>query len=269
MSVSVIVPAYNAAQYIEETLDSIRTQTIQPKEVIVVDDGSTDQTKQLVENYITKYKYPINIYSMPTNKGIGATRQKGVELAKYEHVAFLSSDDVYAPNFIEKCLLQLIPGVATFTSYHRCNSKLQPQIVFEPPKFSRESVIEWALKKNMYINFSTVIFPRNIFNKLHFKESLRHGEDLIFLLDTIISGLKYTLIDEPLLYYRIHNMAGSFVQDPTEFELVWIYLRDRLKVLGISDKVVQECYVVSKQRAFPSFQRKIMSKCYHLLIRKF
>jgi teichuronic acid biosynthesis glycosyltransferase TuaG len=233
-------------------------------EVIVVDDGSTDGTIHIVEDYSKENPLMnIRIHKCNFNSGIGMARQKGANLASHSYIAYLSSDDCYAPTFIEQSLTLAEPNIATYTSYHQCNSVLEPQHVFRPPVFSKSSVIEWALKKNMYVNFSSIILPKWIFEKVVFEGSLRHGEDLIFLLDTVLSGLQWKHIDEPLLFYRIHNAAGSFTQKREEFELLWRYLRLRLQAFNISPQTIDKAYAASRRNAYPWYPRRLASKLYH------
>ena len=91
--VSVIIPVYNCDRYITQTVESVLSQTYTNYEIIVVDDGSTDNTRQVLEPYFARIQY---IYQ--PNKGVAAARNQGIELAKGELIAFLDHDDVFLPD---------------------------------------------------------------------------------------------------------------------------------------------------------------------------
>jgi glycosyltransferase involved in cell wall biosynthesis len=96
--VSVIIPAYNIAEYIAETLDSVFTQTFVNYEVIVINDGSPDTIE--FERVLEKYRDRI-IYLKQENKGVGPARNLGIEYSKAELLAFLDGDDIWLPMFLE------------------------------------------------------------------------------------------------------------------------------------------------------------------------
>jgi glycosyltransferase involved in cell wall biosynthesis len=212
---------------------------------------------------MTKNNYLVKIFPQPSNRGIGVARQRCLEYATGDYVAYLSADDCYDRRFIEKSLPYLNTLSATYTAYYQCDKDLFVKATFTPPSFSRESVIDWALEKNMYINFSSIIIPRQL--GVGFEESLRHGEDLVFLLDTLLAGLKWHLINEPLVYYRIHNLMGSKTQPHHEFDELWTYLKDRLPLLGIHKDVIDKAYEKSYRNMYPPVYRKMVSKIYHFL----
>ena len=97
--ISVIIPTFNRVEFISEAIDSVLSQTYSNFEIIVVDDGSTDNTKQL----LTKYGSRIT-YDFQENKGVSSARNKGLDIAKGEWIAFLDSDDIWLP---EKLSLQM------------------------------------------------------------------------------------------------------------------------------------------------------------------
>jgi glycosyltransferase involved in cell wall biosynthesis len=90
MCVSIILPTYNRAQLICEAIDSILNQTYQDFQIIVVDDGSTDNTAEVLKSYIPKIRY-----IQQENKGPGDARNRGIEDAKGKYIAFLDSDDIW------------------------------------------------------------------------------------------------------------------------------------------------------------------------------
>jgi glycosyltransferase involved in cell wall biosynthesis len=94
--VSVIIPAYNYSRYLPFALESVLNQTYSPVEVIVVDDGSTDDTNKVVARYGERVKY---IYQ--TNSGLSAARNTGIKAASMPFVAFLDADDVWEPGFLK------------------------------------------------------------------------------------------------------------------------------------------------------------------------
>ena len=95
--VSIIIPTYNTANYISEAVDSALAQTYPDSEIIVVDDGSTDGTRQLLESYGHRIRY---IYQ--DNQGVSTARNKGVQEAQGEYMAFLDADDIWYPDKIMK-----------------------------------------------------------------------------------------------------------------------------------------------------------------------
>lgn len=97
--VSVIIPTYNNAALLPETLDGVKRQTIEDVEIIVVDDGSTDQTAQVVKKYD-----PSIVYCYQANQRQAAARNKGVELACGEYIAFCDHDDIWNPRHLESLL---------------------------------------------------------------------------------------------------------------------------------------------------------------------
>ena len=95
MQISAIIPTYNRAEFILKAVKSIQNQSLSVGEIIVVDDGSTDNTKELLENENITYIYQ-------ENKGVSSARNRGIKEAKYEWLAFLDSDDLWHKNKIEE-----------------------------------------------------------------------------------------------------------------------------------------------------------------------
>lgn len=103
--ISVIIPVYNGSRYLLEAIDSVLGQTHCPNELIVVDDGSTDETALVLQPYLKQKFDQIDIrYVYQTNQGVGAARNHGLRLAQANWIAFLDQDDVWLP---EKLALQV------------------------------------------------------------------------------------------------------------------------------------------------------------------
>ena len=101
-SVSIVIPCYNTAQYIIETLESVSKQTYKNIEIIAVDDGSTDDTFDIIEKY-KKCDNRLKVYRV-SNGGASAARMIGANEAKGQYLLFLDSDDLIDPTYIAKCL---------------------------------------------------------------------------------------------------------------------------------------------------------------------
>lgn len=101
--VSVIMPTYNCAKFIAETLDSIKAQTYTNWEVVIVDDCSTDNTKEIVDKYIAEDSR-IKYHCLETNSGAAVARTTSMQLAEGEYMAFCDSDDLWMPDKLEKQL---------------------------------------------------------------------------------------------------------------------------------------------------------------------
>jgi glycosyltransferase involved in cell wall biosynthesis len=120
--VSVVIPVYNGARYIKEAIESVLNQTYKDYEIIIVDDGSTDNTKQVLDEYLlskgfnidnkenqcfyslTANPYTLIRYMYQENKGPGAARNRGIKEAKGEYIAFLDSDDLWLPEKLKKSI---------------------------------------------------------------------------------------------------------------------------------------------------------------------
>src|SRR6056297_1237246 len=123
--ISVVIPTYNRAKFITTAINSVLDQTYRDFEIIVVDDGSTDQTQEKLESYGGR----ITNHSYTPNRGVSYARNRGIELARGEYIAFLDSDDYWKPEKLQKQFefFQLHPDysvVATQSLIHLIDDNL-------------------------------------------------------------------------------------------------------------------------------------------------
>lgn len=125
MELSVIVPVYNVEQYLQECLDSICMQWVEGIEVILVDDGSTDLSAKICDEYVDKYPYISVIHQ--SNKGLGGARNSGTIASKGTYIAWIDSDDIIAPEWAENILgiiQKYSPDVIVYDMYRFGNGRL-------------------------------------------------------------------------------------------------------------------------------------------------
>jgi glycosyltransferase involved in cell wall biosynthesis len=124
--VSIITPSFNSAKFIAETIQSVQHQTHQNWEMIIVDDGSFDETEHIVRSIIEKDKR-IQFYKLTQNSGPAVARNTGIEKASGKYMTFIDADDIWFPTFIENSITAIdetgIPFV--FSSYKRANEQLE------------------------------------------------------------------------------------------------------------------------------------------------
>ena len=124
--VSIITPSYNSAKFIAETIQSVQNQTYQNWEMIIVDDGSSDETESVVLSIIQKDNR-IQFYKLSQNLGPAVARNTGIEKASGDYMTFIDADDIWFPTFIENNIKTIqetgIPFV--FSSYKRANEQLE------------------------------------------------------------------------------------------------------------------------------------------------
>ena len=123
---SIITPSYNSAKFIAETIQSVQNQTYQNWEMIIVDDGSSDETENVVLSIIQKDNR-IQFHKLSQNSGPAVARNTGIEKASGDYMTFIDADDIWFPTFIENNIKTIqetgIPFV--FSSYKRANEQLE------------------------------------------------------------------------------------------------------------------------------------------------
>ena len=211
---SVIIPVYNAGAYIEASLASVFAQTCQDFEVIVVDDGSTDDTADLVNTF----SHHAVRYVYQENAGVAAARNTGLNLVRGQLIAFLDSDDLWHPRKLEAHLerLQNAPHLGMSFNwfevfYDRPDlDRLSPW--FAPPA---QSTLSWEdfLLRNWTGTSSTVVVRTECLRgrlekgqlekgQLKFDARFRTGEDYQLWIAIAQSGYEIGFISEPLTFYR-------------------------------------------------------------------
>lgn len=173
---SVVIPAYNASRFIREALSSVLEQTFPNYEVIIVNDGSTDNTKQIIENIEDSR---IQLYNIP-NGGVSHARNFGISKAKGKYVAFLDSDDIWHPSHLEYAYSAFCknPNLAWYSS-----SSLTTKTIPENWNFPFVSprIISYFECACIFVNSSTTIIKRELLLFLFplFPEDTINAEDWV------------------------------------------------------------------------------------------
>lgn len=208
--VSVIVPVYNVQDYIEKCLDSLVYQTLEDIEIIVVNDGSTDESKIVVQKYINKYPEKI-IYVEKENGGLSDARNYGMKYATGEYIAFVDSDDYVEKDMYEKMYEKAKKEDSDMVE---CNFYWE-----YPKKLKFDKGIKYEVKQDMLVKVRVVawnkLIKRSILNetKIEFPKGLRY-EDVEFTYKLIPYINKVSFVTEPMVHYiqrqnSISNMQNS------------------------------------------------------------
>ena len=215
MNISFIVPAYNAQRYLGETLESILIQEGSSYEIIVIDDGSTDQTGEIADGYARKHPCIRVIRSV--NRGVSHARNLGIEAARGRYLAFLDSDDVLCdgayPRSLDEILEQESYDLISFgylcgdDTLHRGRpvSESEGELTRKDPEFHYR-----ATRKG----FWSYLYRREMIGKLRFFLGIRYSEDTIFNYlaarrsNTLLCVDRYWLAYRNHLSSAVHNTKG-------------------------------------------------------------
>ena len=211
--ISVIIPVYNGEKYISETLESVIAQTEKNWEIIAINDGSTDTSQTILENYLKKIPGRLQVISVE-NGGVSRARNIGVSAARGIYIAFLDQDDLWAPEKLQ-CQINMF-----FTNKSLGIAFTNESIIDQQGSIIREKALKFD-KKNRgnifdhlifdnFIPISSVILEKKLFMAIGgFDPQFSLAEDYDFLLK-VTQKVPVDFIDEPLLLYREHGESSTF-----------------------------------------------------------
>ena len=216
MLVSIIVPVYNGSVFIPDALESVRSQTHQEWECIVIDDGSTDDTAAVVNEYIAGDDR--FLYAYQPNGGLSAARNTGLERARGEYIQFLDADDVLMPAKLAE-QLEMISREAASVSYtdYRTGSAgdiFKEESFYVPAQFySADSLVELIIRweSMLIIPPHCWLFHASIFRDrgLRFDISLPNHEDFDCWVNVFRLQPKIVYLDKKLVIYRVSEGSMS------------------------------------------------------------
>lgn len=207
--VSVIVPVYNREHLISETLDSILEQTYRPIEIVVINDGSTDCSIDILNQYASRNPGIFNIIDQH-NTGQVAARNNGIRTARGEFIAFLDSDDKWHPLKLEKQIPMFsTPNVAlVYSGLEKIDESGRPfQTELCDPSRTDELYMHLLVSNQM--TGGTVVVTRAVLNEVGlFDESFKAAENWDLWL-RVCRDHRAKLVNEPLVQYRVHGQNMS------------------------------------------------------------
>ena len=223
IKVSVIVPVYNAAQYISKTLNSIISQDFNAFEIIVVNDGSTDNSLDIINHCLKDCKVPHQIITQE-NKGVSVARNTGIEVACGDYLVFVDADDYIANNHLSS----LYNGESDFslTLYAKKEeNKLTYSDTYSQDVISTDDFIQMELNMQITFNFLQLMYKSDIINKnkIRFSEGVVYGEDTEFAHKALNYGNEIAINNEVTYYYVQHPESAINTTEFRRFEIVGIF----------------------------------------------
>ena len=226
--VSVIMPTYNMGSFIGEAIQSVLLQSYPNWELIIIDDGSTDDTEKVIKSFEDKriqYYYQLN-------KGVSAARNFGLAIMKGVFFCFLDADDKLPPKslqcrteiFEENSNVEFVDGVV-----ERRNESLKKLISLYTPKLKNKNPLKDLASLNGHCFFGPSWMIKKALNvEYKFKEGLSHAEDLLFYMEIARNGGKYTYTFETVYIYRDTSSSAMKNLDGLEngYRQVFEYIKE-------------------------------------------
>lgn len=255
--ISIIMPAYNTEEFIGRAIASVLAQTYEQWELIIIDDGSNDNTADVVKKVIDdRIKY---VYQ--SNKGPGAARNKGLELVKGTYITFIDSDDLLHRKYLEILMREMKKNDAdvTMCSYKKMKQKEIENLAeaglpmidsgYSTESFSGMRGIERMFYKDAVMPYPFLkLYNKKIVDGVSFPENIRLGEDLQFNLETLKKCDKVVYINSEL-YVHIENdrsitqsLNQKICNEHIE-QLLYLYENENeLLKKSISNRIFIVCY---------------------------
>lgn len=218
MKISVIVPVYNVEKYLRRCLDSLVNQTLSDYEVILVNDGSTDSSQEIIDEYVSKY--PIIKAYKKENGGMSSARNMALDYASGEYIAFVDSDDYVEVFFLEKLYEKAknTESDVVICDYYGINEK-EKRYMKCHMNMSPEDKIEFLLSPPMV--WSKLV-KKEIMDKVRFTEGIFY-EDLDICVRMLPYVNKVSFVDEPLYDYYVQQSGSAMTQKTFNNHLLDIF----------------------------------------------
>lgn len=214
MRITIVIPAYNAEKYLEAALDSCVAQTYKDIEVLVVNDGSTDTTADIIDNYSKKYPYIKSVYQ--ENKGLVEARKTGARNTKTEYLIFLDADDYLEPDAVGNLVKGFENSRADFIFSNFYTEKENGDLLFLSDNafdegLSPEGVLKVVLRKKVFPPIWGRLMKTELFLKTNTPSELTIGEDASALLQIINQRPVFSYVEANTLHYI--QRGGSMVHE--------------------------------------------------------
>ena len=216
IKVSIVLPVYNAVNYIRTTINSVLSQTYNNFELIIIDDGATDGTSEICEEYSKQFSNII--YVKQKNEGTCAARNRGIKMATGDYITFLDHDDEYLQEFLNKMVKYAIMydldvvkcGVFFEEAFQNSTGKTRIE-KFKKSVFSREKLL--SMYNDLPISFFAVwnsLYKTSVIqNIIEFPKEVRHGQEDYFFNTKLIPQIKNIGFIDKCLYKHYRRISQS------------------------------------------------------------
>ena len=244
--VSVIIPAFNVADRIPKTLETIVNQDYKTLEIILVDDASTDDTIKVSKNILEKSKRNYKIVNHEKNSGVSAARNHGLDAANGKYIWFCDSDDLAEKNFVSvmvnKIELEFSDIVfCNIIRYYEDDGRYEYDFSAQKRSFSGEEYIKlWAKGGKFFWTVWNCLIRKNFIDKakLRFHEKCCMGEDTEFIIKAIVSASKISF-EQKALYIYVQHSKQSTLKYKSSQKNYEIFGHVRLAMLRIGRYVIR------------------------------
>ncbi|MDQ6472082.1 glycosyltransferase family A protein [Flavobacterium sp. LHD-80] len=248
--ISVIIPCYNQAMFLDETLNSVFIQTYENWECLVINDESTDLSAEIAQKWVQKdsrFKY-----FFKKNGGVSSARNLGLQNAKGDYIQFLDSDDLISNNKLELSLNAILNNnlEIVFTNFKMFTNNVQKPIAafckLKESLFTYDNLIyEW--NESFSIPIQTALIEKKLLENIRFPEHMTAQEDWVFWVNVFKENPKIKFIDESLSFYRM-NLYSRTMKDTLDDNLkAYDYFRNFL-----TENEFQQLTLVLIKRYFKS-----------------
>ena len=232
-TVSVILPTFNRSRFLPAAFAAIHAQQLTSWELIVIDDGSTDDTQAVVAGLSSRTPQPVR-YLRQDNQGAYGARNTGLQAAQGEYIAFYDSDDLWLPHHLSTCVSALEAQPDVDWIYAACELvELETQKVIRPNSFydrgeprpfmrlahdargqvrviASRDAIRCQIRYGLYCGLQNSVFRRRVFERLRFATDLRNeAEDQLFAIRAVAAGFRLAYIDDVHVRYQVHSENSS------------------------------------------------------------
>lgn len=260
VDISIVMPVYNVERYLAQCLDSIFAQTLQGIEIVAVNDGSTDQSLAILEEYRKKDPDRFHIYSIP-NSGVSHARNFAMEKAGGEYILFVDSDDSIEPDMCEKLYRKAKQDGNDIVVCAKFNLYEKERLGQYTKEASGTQLINHNFRLSDYkfelANISPYpwdkLFKRSLLEGFKFPEGIRF-EDIVFVFEVVCKAESIGVVEEPLYNYRRTTQGGflnTFSGKTLDILRSFRILIDYMKENGYYDTYYEELeYICSRHFLF-------------------
>lgn len=255
--ISVIIPLYNKEKVVCKTLESVASQTMMDYEVIVVNDGSTDNSSQFVRSYLQdnpSFASKVIIIDQP-NAGVAAARNKGIKMANYPYIAFLDADDLWDKEYLSiiSSLINTFPDCSVYASAYKIiydgNEEVLPFHEVNNEAYVINNYFTLVSSKQPFYTSSVVVKKDALINVGLFPEGIKFGEDLIvwaklaaqydiaYVTSTLVTYVMTTEARATSNSYQMTSIEDDFVGQEM------ILLNKECAPVGLSDYIFMWCKI--------------------------